>query len=210
MLDGVALRAYGSQGQQRAALLALLFAERELLAERRARLPLMLLDDVMSELDAERRELLADLLRGGGQAVITATEPEHVPGTAARGEELVRVGGGTHRGNRAGDGGVRRLAPRPLSVALDAVVAEAEPATALARAQAAWPEVAGPALRSFAQPVAERDGVLTLACESAVWAQELEFMGADLLDRMNAAMAAGGAPATSFRRLRFVVGSPPN
>ena len=77
-----ALRAYGSQGQQRAALLALLFAERALLAERRARPPLMLLDDVMSELDAERRELLADLLRSGGQAVITTTEPEHVPGTA--------------------------------------------------------------------------------------------------------------------------------
>ena len=94
VLDGVALRAYGSQGQQRAALLALLFAERELLAERRARLPLMLLDDVMSELDAERRELLVDLLRGGGQAVITATEPEHVPGTASHGEELVRVEAG--------------------------------------------------------------------------------------------------------------------
>ena len=61
LLGGATLRAYGSQGQQRAALLALLFAERALLAERRARPPLMLLDDVMSELDAERRELLADL-----------------------------------------------------------------------------------------------------------------------------------------------------
>ena len=78
-LDGVALRAYGSQGQQRTALLALLFAERELLAARRGRPPLMLLDDVMSELDAERRELLADLLRSGGQAVVTATEADHVP-----------------------------------------------------------------------------------------------------------------------------------
>ena len=80
LLDGVALRSYGSQGQQRTALLALLFAERELLAERRGRPPLMLLDDVMSELDVERRELLAGLLRSGGQAVVTATEPEHVPG----------------------------------------------------------------------------------------------------------------------------------
>jgi DNA replication and repair protein RecF len=91
VLEGVSLRAYGSQGQQRAALLALLFAERTLLAERRARLPLMLLDDVMSELDAERRELLADLLRGGGQSVITTTEPEHVPGAALAGGGLVRV-----------------------------------------------------------------------------------------------------------------------
>jgi DNA replication and repair protein RecF len=93
LLGGVGLRAYGSQGQQRAALLALLFAERALLAERRARPPLMLLDDVMSELDAERRELLAGLLRAGGQAVITTTEPEHVPGTA-RGGGLIRVEGG--------------------------------------------------------------------------------------------------------------------
>jgi DNA replication and repair protein RecF len=96
LLDGAALRAYGSQGQQRAALLALLFAERELLAERRARLPLMLLDDVMSELDSERRELLAELLRAGGQAVITATEPAHVPGACA--DELVRVAAGSIEG----------------------------------------------------------------------------------------------------------------
>jgi DNA replication and repair protein RecF len=95
LLDGVSLRAYGSQGQQRAALLALLFAERTLLAERRARPPLMLLDDVMSELDAERRELLAALLRTHGQAVITTTEPEHVPGTALAGGGLVRVENGT-------------------------------------------------------------------------------------------------------------------
>jgi DNA replication and repair protein RecF len=91
-LGGVALRSYGSQGQQRTALLALLFAERELLATRRRRPPLMLLDDVMSELDSERRELLAGLLRSGGQAVITATEAEHVPQVEA--SELIGVRGG--------------------------------------------------------------------------------------------------------------------
>jgi DNA replication and repair protein RecF len=91
-LDGAALRAYGSQGQQRAALLALLFAEREVLSERRGRPPLMLLDDVMSELDAERRELLADLLRSGGQAIVTATESDHVPNVGDA--ELIRVGAG--------------------------------------------------------------------------------------------------------------------
>ena len=94
-LDGAALRAYGSQGQQRAALLALLFAERSVMAERRARPPLMLLDDVMSELDSERRELLAGLLRSGGQAVVTATELEHVPGSSAGADGLLRVSGGT-------------------------------------------------------------------------------------------------------------------
>ncbi len=91
VLAGASLRAYGSQGQQRAALLALLFAERSLLAERRARPPLMLLDDVMSELDAERRELLAGLLRSGGQAVVTTTEPEHVPGSALDSGGQIRV-----------------------------------------------------------------------------------------------------------------------
>jgi DNA replication and repair protein RecF len=98
LLGGASLRAYGSQGQQRAALLALLFAERTLLAERRARQPLMLLDDVMSELDSERRELLAGLLRSGGQAVITTTEPDHVPGTALAGGGLIRVENGALSG----------------------------------------------------------------------------------------------------------------
>jgi DNA replication and repair protein RecF len=98
LLAGASLRAYGSQGQQRAALLALLFAERSLLAERRARPPLMLLDDVMSELDTERRELLASLLRSGGQAVITTTEPEHVPGTALAGGGQIRVHDGAVSG----------------------------------------------------------------------------------------------------------------
>jgi DNA replication and repair protein RecF len=103
-LAGAPLRAYGSQGQQRTALLALLFAERQLLAERRDRPPLMLLDDVMSELDFDRRELLADLLRSGGQAVITTTEPEHVPGAGLTGAGLVRV-----------ENGALAAAPRPVA-----------------------------------------------------------------------------------------------
>jgi DNA replication and repair protein RecF len=76
------LRAYGSQGQQRLGLLALLLAEREALAERRQSPPLMLLDDVMSELDQNRRRSLVELLRSaGGQAIITATDLEQVPGS---------------------------------------------------------------------------------------------------------------------------------
>ncbi|HEX2161093.1 MAG TPA: DNA replication/repair protein RecF [Thermoleophilaceae bacterium] len=88
------LRGFGSQGQQRVALLALLFAERDLLAAERDRPPLMLLDDVMSELDAGRRGLLADLLREGGQGVVTATELEHVPGHDEPGVTVLRVAGG--------------------------------------------------------------------------------------------------------------------
>jgi DNA replication and repair protein RecF len=78
--DGRELRLYGSQGEQRLALLALLLAERAVLARERRRTPLMLLDDVMSELDSERRELLAHELTGGGQSVIATTDLAHVPG----------------------------------------------------------------------------------------------------------------------------------
>jgi DNA replication and repair protein RecF len=94
-LDGAPLRVYGSQGQQRTALLALLFAERDVLAsERPGRGPLMLLDDVMSELDSVRRELLGELLTGGGQAVVTATEAEHVPGAGDAATTVVEVAAG--------------------------------------------------------------------------------------------------------------------
>jgi DNA replication and repair protein RecF len=94
-LDGAHLRVYGSQGQQRTALLALLFAERDVLGEvRPGRGPLMLLDDVMSELDAARRELLGELLAGGGQAVVTATEADHVPGADGPGATVVEVTAG--------------------------------------------------------------------------------------------------------------------
>lgn len=93
--DGRELRAYGSQGEQRLALLALLLAERTALAERRAQVPLMLLDDVMSELDADRRELLAGELCSGGQSVIATTDLGHVPGAGASGVARLRVAPGT-------------------------------------------------------------------------------------------------------------------
>jgi DNA replication and repair protein RecF len=81
--DGRELRVYGSQGEQRLALLALLLAERAVLADERSTTPLMLLDDVMSELDASRRELLAAELSSGGQSVIATTDLGHVPGASA-------------------------------------------------------------------------------------------------------------------------------
>jgi DNA replication and repair protein RecF len=79
---GRSLRRYGSQGQQRAALLALLFAEREVLLSARRITPLLLLDDVMSELDPGRRERLVARLDDGGQALITAADEESLPAAA--------------------------------------------------------------------------------------------------------------------------------
>jgi DNA replication and repair protein RecF len=93
--DGRDLRAFGSQGQQRLALLALLLAEREALSEGRGAVPLMLLDDVMSELDRDRRRALVDRLRaGGGQAVVSTTDLDHVPGGRDAGVARIAVAAG--------------------------------------------------------------------------------------------------------------------
>lgn len=88
---GRPLRAYGSQGQQRLGLLALLFAERDVLLDARGLAPLMLLDDVMSELDATRRERLVELLAAGGQSVVTTTDLDHVPGAGEGGVTAIEV-----------------------------------------------------------------------------------------------------------------------
>ena len=85
------LRKFGSQGEQRIAVLALLLAEAELIAERRGELPLLLLDDVLSELDAIRRRVLVEQVQGRGQTLITATAAEALPGEPA---QLLRVSPG--------------------------------------------------------------------------------------------------------------------
>ena len=92
--EGRELRAYGSQGQQRLGLLALLLSEREAIAATRDATPVMLLDDVMSELDRDRRARLVGLLRGRGQSVITATDLDHVPGADAPDVARLAVAGG--------------------------------------------------------------------------------------------------------------------
>ena len=73
------LRAFGSQGEQRLAVLALLLAEAALVRERRGFPPLLLLDDVLSELDPERRRILLERLRSFGQTLITSTTAAALP-----------------------------------------------------------------------------------------------------------------------------------
>jgi DNA replication and repair protein RecF len=76
---GRELRSFGSQGEQRLAVLALLLAEAELITERRGVPPLLLLDDVLSELDPDRRRILAARVAHAGQALITATDAAMLP-----------------------------------------------------------------------------------------------------------------------------------
>ena len=73
------LRGFGAQGEQRLTVLSLLLAEAALIGERRGVPPLLLLDDVLSELDPARRETLARRVRGVGQTVITSTTAGALP-----------------------------------------------------------------------------------------------------------------------------------
>jgi DNA replication and repair protein RecF len=73
------LRSFGSQGEQRLTVLALLLAEADLIAERRGFAPLLLLDDVLSELDPGRRRILAERVRMAGQTLVTATQASSLP-----------------------------------------------------------------------------------------------------------------------------------
>jgi DNA replication and repair protein RecF len=78
------LRSFGSQGEQRLTVLSLLLAEAELITERRGFPPLLLLDDVLSELDPARRLVLAERVRRGGQTLVTATQASSLPGKPAQ------------------------------------------------------------------------------------------------------------------------------
>jgi predicted nucleic acid-binding Zn ribbon protein len=76
-----------------------------------------------------------------------------------------------------------------------------EPATTLARVQGCWADAVGELVSTEAQPVSERDGVVSVACRSSVWAQELELLGPDLVEKLNAALGDD-----AITRLRFKAG----
>ena len=79
MLGGQEARAYGSQGQQRTAVVSLKLAEAALVTRRTGERPVLLLDDVLSELDAERRAALLRQVAGEGQVIITSAEAGPFP-----------------------------------------------------------------------------------------------------------------------------------
>ena len=83
-----------------------------------------------------------------------------------------------------------RRAAVPLGRAVESLAARVAPATLLADVQQAWPQVAGELMARQAEPVAEHEGMVTLACSSSVWAQELELLGPGLVDGLNGALGA--------------------
>jgi len=94
--SGRALRRYGSQGEQRTGLLALLFAERESLEAASREPPLLLLDDVMSELDPLHRKHLVERIDGLGQTIITGADEDALPAQAL--QTVVEMPSGSRRG----------------------------------------------------------------------------------------------------------------
>jgi predicted nucleic acid-binding Zn ribbon protein len=98
-----------------------------------------------------------------------------------------------------------RRTPRPIGAALQTVLSGAEPATLLAAVQSAWPGAVGEAVAREASPVSERDGVVTVACRSATWAQELDLLQSELLERLNAAVSEADpeGPEAAVSGLRF-------
>ena len=77
-LDGHPVKAYASQGQKRMIIIALKLSLVNLIKERTGEYPVLLLDDVLSELDESRRNALIELLPEGVQTIITATEKEAI------------------------------------------------------------------------------------------------------------------------------------
>ncbi len=92
---------------------------------------------------------------------------------------------------------MRRRGPRPLGIALGQLADRLAPATLLAEVQRAWPEAAGAAFAGQCTPDGERAGVITVACSSAVWAQELDLLSERVVDRLNERL---GRPAVTGLR----------
>ena len=198
------LRRYGSQGQQRLALLALLFAERRALLDDGRPPPLMLLDDVTSELDSERRGLLVEHLRRRrpGADHGHRARPAAGPRRAPRGRDAVRAGAGRRRARpRREPAGTAAAAPRRGDRAPFAAAPSRRPRWP--RSRRAWPGRSASGSPTRREPVPEREASVTVACRAATWAQELDLLQDELLERLR----AGRSAKAPHRALRFVVGA---
>ena len=95
-LDGRNAQQFASQGQQRSLVLAFKMAQVALIRDRLGQEPVLLLDDVMSELDASRRDALFSLITGSTQTFVTATNAESVSSELLRGARIVEIGGASY------------------------------------------------------------------------------------------------------------------
>jgi predicted nucleic acid-binding Zn ribbon protein len=82
----------------------------------------------------------------------------------------------------------RSRVPRPAAVAIDALSDSLAPQTTISAVQRAWTDVAGDLIAAECEPTSERGGVVTVTCSSAVWAQELDLLSSELIERLNAVL----------------------
>jgi predicted nucleic acid-binding Zn ribbon protein len=100
----------------------------------------------------------------------------------------------------------RRRAPRPLATAVGEALEQVEPATLLAAVQSAWPSAVGEAIAREGTPVAERSGVVIVACKSSAWAEELDLLGPRILAKIRPKLP----PGTALEALRFTTSADPH
>ena len=84
-----------------------------------------------------------------------------------------------------------RSAPRKAESAVRQLARELQPMSLLADVQRVWQEAVGPVLAGHATPTAATNGVVSVTCESAVWAQELTLMAGELTGLLNARLGPG-------------------
>jgi predicted nucleic acid-binding Zn ribbon protein len=94
---------------------------------------------------------------------------------------------------------MRRREPRPAGHAIAALADRLAPLTLLAEVQRVWSRAVGEVIAAQADPTGERDGVLVVTCSSAVWAQELDLMGPELVAKLNALLGGDGVRALRCR-----------
>jgi predicted nucleic acid-binding Zn ribbon protein len=91
--------------------------------------------------------------------------------------------------------------PHAIGDTIRAIKRESQPATLLAAVQASWRTALGAQIAEQAWPVRERDATITVECRAATWAQELDLLHDELLERLN-----GELGEARVQRLRMVVG----
>lgn len=92
-----------------------------------------------------------------------------------------------------------RRAPRPAASGLRAALAQAAPKTTLASLQAGWAAAVGERIAAVAQPISERAGEVTVSCADSVWAQELDLMQGQLLERLRERLGDQAPRSLRFR-----------
>ena len=199
-VNNVDARVYGSQGQQRTIALSLRLAELDVMEDSAGEPPIVLLDDVMTDLDEDRRAHVFQMTQGRCQTFITAaTRRAFETPFLDLCEDLQRIRGNTMSGMKYGS-------LLDLSAVVKDVLFRGELDTRVKEYTCimVWDEVVGKQISSSAQPEFVRDGVMFVITKSSVWSNELTFYKKDMIANLNRR-----AGATVIRDLVFKVGKLP-